>query len=376
MFDQMQLVVDGIIYKIQATGGISRIFTEIIPRICDFDQNVKITILTSGLLSQQIPQHSNIRNKRIPEIDRYLHPAIFSRNVVNRIKKSWNNVWIGNGKNKIWHSTYYTIPEKWEGLQTVTVADMIHERFPELFDGPGSEDFKELKKQCILAADAVISISEATSRDVQQIYNINDKRIHVVHLACSDFFRPLDKHDDPVNKNNNALFFLYVGSRAHYKNFHGMITAYSRWKEKGKVKLLVVGPQWTRDEQKSLTELGIEDRVELLTDVRDESLCILYNQALAFIYPSLYEGFGIPLLEAMACGCPVIASMIDTTVEVAGECPIYFDLDDKDSIISAFDTAVSEGRESMRVREGLEHVKKYSWEKTARGTLDVYRSLY
>jgi alpha-1,3-rhamnosyl/mannosyltransferase len=103
---------------------------------------------------------------------------------------------------------------------------------------------------------------------------------------------------------------------------------------------------------------------------------MLYNQAAAFVHPSLYEGFGIPLLEAMACGCPVVASRIPTTREVAGDCPIYFDPMQPDELITALDVALAEGRNSERVRRGLEWVKQYSWDRTARETLQVYRALF
>jgi len=255
------------------------------------------------------------------------------------------------------------------------VPDMIYERFPDLFTGEGSDRFREERKSCVLAADAVLCISDATRRDVQEFYQIGGDRLHVVHLACSDFFRPLPAGDLAQKGGARPPFFLYVGSRAHYKNFQGLLEAYSKWNGRAAARLLVVGPPWTPDEGRHISELGISGQVELMTDVRDEALCTLYNQAAAFIYPSLYEGFGIPLLEAMACGCPVIASRIPTTVEIAGDCCIYFELDSPDSLIDAFDKAVSEGRDGAIARAGLEHAKRFSWEKTARETLSVYRSL-
>jgi alpha-1,3-rhamnosyl/mannosyltransferase len=101
----------------------------------------------------------------------------------------------------------------------------------------------------------------------------------------------------------------------------------------------------------------------------------LYNQAVALVYPSLYEGFGIPLLEAMACGCPVIASRIPSTVEVAGEQPIYFEPVHLESLLAAFDLALAEGRNSERVRTGLEHAQDFSWDKTSSQVLEVYHAL-
>jgi glycosyltransferase involved in cell wall biosynthesis len=375
--EQLRLVVDGIIYQIQTTGGISRLFKEILPRMCRLDETLEMRIFTYGPLAQEAPRHPHIHHVQIPEISRYLRPAVFWRSAQGRITQTWVDLCRGKGKGKIWHSTYYTMPQAWKGLQVLTVADMIYERFPDLFRGSGSDHFRELQKRCVMAADAVLCISEATSKDVQEIYQLSSDRLRVVHLACSEIFRPLIENNalGPSSQVARQPFFLYVGSRAHYKNFHGLVNAYSRWKNTEEVRLLVVGPAWTQEEGKELADLGIQDKVDLISDVQDETLCSLYNQAAAFIYPSLYEGFGIPLLEALACGCPVIASRIPSSVEVAGGCPVYFEVGQEDSLITSFDTILAEGRKNPRTIAGLEHVKKFSWDKTALGTLGVYRSL-
>lgn len=368
----MHITVDGVIYQYQATGGISRLFTETLPRVCSLDEAVKMTLFTTGHLMQQLPAHPRIRHLRIADPTPYLRPAALWRPFEGRARQAWFGLSVGSGRGGIWHSTYFTRPPKtWKGLQAVTMPDMIYERFPDLFTGAGSDRFREERKRCVLAADAVLCISDATRRDVRELYGMDGDRLHVVHLACSDVFRPLPTQEGDAG----APFFLYVGSRAHYKNFQGLLDAYSKWSGRSGVKLLAVGPAWTPEEGRRLDELGISGRVEVLTDVRDEALCALYNQATAFIYPSLYEGFGIPLLEAMACGCPVIASRIPSTVEIAGDCPIYFEVPQPDSLLEALNTAVTEGRESMRARMGLEHAEQFSWEKSALGTLNVYQSM-
>jgi glycosyltransferase involved in cell wall biosynthesis len=141
------------------------------------------------------------------------------------------------------------------------------------------------------------------------------------------------------------------------------------------VDLVVVGKPWTPEEEHLLLDRGVGATVRLRTAVEDSRLCRLYNDAAAFLYPSLYEGFGIPLLEAMACGCPIVASRIPSTIEVAGACPIYFDPSDVHSCVEAFDVAMSEGHDSERVRQGIQQAKRYSWDETARRTLNVYREL-
>lgn len=371
----LHLVVDGIIYQSQSTGGISRLFTEILPRMCSLDEAMQMTLFTMGYLSQQLPEHQRIRRLLVPDIVPYLRPSFLWNPLEERIKQAWQSLWIGRGRGQIWHSTYFTRPSSWKGLQVVTMADMIYERFPNLFSGLGSDQFREQKKHCALSADAVICISEATRQDVQDFYQMNSDRLHVVHLACSDFFRPLRDDESESNHPGERPFLLYVGSRAHYKNFDGLLQAYSRWPMRRDVTLLVVGPPWTPGEAESLRMLGISDHVRLLTDVDDDALCRLYNRAAAFLYPSLYEGFGIPLLEAMACGCPVVASWIATTVEIAGDCPIYFEALDVDSLLCALDQVMDEGRDSSRTRAGLAHAGGYSWDRTAAETLRVYRGL-
>ena len=169
---------------------------------------------------------------------------------------------------------------------------------------------------------------------------------------------------------------LYVGDRTHYKNFRGLLKAYSRWPARRELDLVVISSKgWSDTEWRCLLDLGIARHVCLLTSVEDWELCDLYNQAAALVYPSFYEGFGIPLLEAMACGCPVVASRIPSTEEVAGSCPIYFDARDIESMMAALDVALTEGRNSPRCQRGLARARKYSWDLTARGMLDVYYEL-
>jgi len=263
----------------------------------------------------------------------------------------------------------------WDGLQVVTVADMIYERYVDLFNTPHDEQFRERKRHCITAADAVICISETTRRDLELFSGIGSDPAYTVPLACSHVFRQLGLGDDVLNPPIEQPFFLYVGDRTHYKNFDSLVQAYGACRSRQTVALVVVGRPWSHDEKRCLAVSGILDCVHLLTDVDDEALCHLYNRAAALIHTSLYEGFGIPLLEAMSCACPIVASRIPSTVEVAGECPVYFDSTEVESLLAAFDVVLSEGRNSERVQVGLEHVRGYSWDNTAGQILEVYRAL-
>lgn len=373
----MEIVIDGVVYQSQARGGISRVFNEVLPRLCDIDQTLRITLLTQGRLRQPLPKHRHIKHRPVPAFERYLRPNRVWQSVLPKIKHFMYNLWTGAGEGKIWHSTYYTMPEKWAGYSAATVHDMVFELFPQFYKGPNFDLFRQRKRLSVQRADAVICVSNTTRQDVLRLYELDADKAHVVPNACSDIFRRLDSTDLPASIHIEQPFILYIGNRARYKNFDVLAKTYSLWPRRKDVALVLVGARpISESEQQLMAELAIAKQVKLLKDVDDETLCRLYNSAAAFVYPSLYEGFGIPLLEAMACGCPIVASRIPSTIEVAGNSPIYFDLAEEDDLINALDTALSQGRNSERVQAGLRKVKSYSWDKTAAQTLEVYRSAY
>jgi glycosyltransferase involved in cell wall biosynthesis len=372
----MKLLVDGIIYQDLSHGGIPRLYTEILPRMCEMDNSLRVELLTSGRLARALPVHPSIHHRSLPAVDRLLRPQRLWGPIVWQIREQIQHMSMGSAGEGIWHSTYYTMPGKWwDGPAVVTVFDMIHERFAQFFRGSSSDQFRERKRRCVLTADAVICISKATQQDVLQFYRIDAARTQIVPLAVDKCFRVLNNAHCSSRSATQWPFLLYVGGRFHYKNFRLVLQAYNRWPQRKEVDLVVVGLPWSREERKYLDELGIRARIHLMKDVDDEGLCLLYNHAIGFVYPSLYEGFGIPLLESMACGCPVIASRIPSTVEVSGGCPIYFNPSEEEGLLAAFDIALSEGRDSERVKLGLDRVRQYSWDKAAMQTLEVYRAL-
>jgi glycosyltransferase involved in cell wall biosynthesis len=373
----MEVIVDGVIYQSQSRGGISRIFNEILLRMCEADDSLHITLLTSGRLRQVLPQHLHIMHRSIPNIERYLRPKRIWSPLILSANGIIQKALIGQGLGKIWHSTYYTLPQGWKGRSVVTIHDMVFERFRDFYRSTNADRLRERKQQCIRSADAVICVSETTRKDVKNFYDLDSNSVYVVPNACSDVFRQLEQSADIPILLTDQPFLLYVGIRSPYKNFGMLIRAYSKWHWRKEVALVLVGARpWSDDELQQLAQLQIQNRVQLLQDVDDETLCRLYNRAAAFVFPSLYEGFGIPLLEAMACGCPIVASRIPSTIEVAGECPIYFDPMEEDGLLNALDIALSDGRNRQRIQAGLKKVKSYSWDKTAEQTLKIYRSVY
>jgi glycosyltransferase involved in cell wall biosynthesis len=258
----------------------------------------------------------------------------------------------------------------------VTVYDCIYERYPDLFNSRYDDDFRTRKKRAIETADAVTCISEATRSELERFYGTHIKYVRVIPLGFDrDVFKPLEPHEGIAPGARAAPFLLYVGERWHYKNFGTLLLAYSTWSTRNHVDLVVVGRQWGPHEEQMLRSRGVSDRVRLLSGVSDMELSCLYRRAVALVFPSLYEGFGIPLLEAMACGCPIVASRIPSTIEVAGDCPFYFEPTSEEGLCAALDTVLARGRASSNVALGLRLCRSYSWEKTASQTLEVYHAL-
>ena len=368
------MFIDGVIYSLQSHGGISRLYNEIIPHMCVLDDSLHVTLLIDEKIRQFLPEHPRIKYQKIPRVERYLRPWRLWKPIIPRIQRFVRNAWVGKGKNKIWHSTYFTMPPKqWRGSHVVTVLDMIYELYQDLY--PDVDKFRERKSICIQNADAVICISETTRSDLLHLFDIQPSIVHVVPLAASYIFRK-DFIEDTCTFIERP-FLLYVGKRARYKNFSVLLKAYCEWKLNNQIDLIVVGGEkrWTVDEKRQIKKCGLQERIHLLENVTDEQLSKYYNKALAFITTSLYEGFGIPLLEAMACGCQIVASKIPATVEVAGEVPIYYEPNNPEDLLRKLDVAWSEGPNSNRVQLGLEKVRNYSWEKTAQKTLEVYYAL-
>jgi glycosyltransferase involved in cell wall biosynthesis len=263
--------------------------------------------------------------------------------------------------------------EPWDGYSVVTVVDMIYELFPELFCSPADQKFMQLKKACVESSDAVITISRTSANDIIRYYDVDPSCVYPIHLSASQAFKCLEK--DTGGNRASTPFFLYVGGRYHYKNFNFFIRAFSRWSQRKEVDLYIVGAPLTDEERKIISSFQIEDQIYCFSDISDDELCELYNRATALVYPSLYEGFGIPLLEAMACGCTVIASSIPSTHEVAGDFPIYFDPEEEVSLRDAFTAALTKEITANDINDAIEWAKKYSWEKTVNQTFNVYKAL-
>jgi len=371
----LRVVIDGIIFALQATGGISRVFSEVLPRICSLDAGVAIDLLMTLPRKQVLPQHEQIRIRQGPLREMALKPESVWRYPMSAFNGWWLQRNTSESTGAIWHSTYFTSPRHWPGPKVVTVHDMIYELYPQMFSSRAENGVREQKRHCVTDADAVICVSENTRQDVLEIYGLHTDKVHVAPNGFSPVFKRLPDLT-PLPSGMAGPFLLYVGARSHYKNFNGLLEAFSRWRERDSVSLVVVGQAWSGSEEQKIRELGISGRVLLQQNIGDIALRNLYNRALALVYPSLYEGFGIPLLEAMACGCPVICANTSSIPEVVGDAGIYFDPQNTEEIIDVMDYLIKHSDTVTELcKRGLNRVSQFSWERTASATYRVYRSL-
>ncbi len=251
----------------------------------------------------------------------------------------------------------------------VTVHDMTHELRPDSF--PVSDPSAERKKLMVERADRVIAISQQTKDDLIRLCGTPAEKIDVVHHGNS-LFMPV--HPELVTIELPERYVLFVGLRNKYKNFARMVQAMRPLMEKDRdLHLLCAGGgPFSEEESKIIHEMGIESRVKQMW-VSDDELAIMYNRAICFVYPSEYEGFGLPILEAYACGCPVLCADASCFPEIAGEGAVFFDPFNTEEITHRIQQmAEDSSRREEYIRRGELRLKDFSWRRCADETLACY----
>lgn len=367
----MKILVDGIIYSLQSNGGISRLYREVLPRICEQHDTVEISMYVAKPYRQILPQHERIKHVHL--LRRDLRPARLFQAIRPQVDQFILSM-IGDHSG-LWFSTYHTLPPFRPRAIIMPVYDLVYERYRMMFNLKGEERLRQQIKRSITEADLVACISQTTANDVIQMYGISPAKIKIIPLASSPFFKKVQPDDILSLLPTPKPFLLYVGGRLKHKNFSEFINAYACWTSRKTVDLIVVGDRWTSQEKQRLGELNVANQVHLLTGVDDDLLRDLYHQAVAFVYPSLWEGFGIPLLEAMACGCPIISSDIPSSREVAQDYPTYFELGHVESLHAAMDHVLSEMNTMTLAAKADKILSQYSWDTTANKLLEVFREV-
>lgn len=369
----MKIIFDGLIYYLQKQGGISRYFDELIEGFSNREDCEVIVLLRKNKIDKVFTDKvkleiidSTIHSEN--KIKKYI--SVFrDKYAVNRFLKQ-NDL-----SGAVFHYSYYTFYKNLKAKSVVTVHDLVHEKFPNFFGGILNKIYLLNKNKSILKADNLIAISEQTKNDLVEVYGIKQEKIDVVYHGLNKKFRIMAdelKSDFLKKKNIGKPFFLFVGNRSLYKNFNFLLTTFSSWERKEEFDIYCVGGgEFTSEENILIKKLNLTGKIKLIIFATEDDLVGFYNCSTALIYPSLYEGFGFPILEGLACGVKVLASDIPVFREIGGDLPIYFNPYDSKSLIKALNLSLSDGHN--RVSSGLEWVKKFSWENTISKTLQVYK---
>ncbi len=280
-------------------------------------------------------------------------------------------------KTDVLHTTYIA-PPVIPCRTVVTVHDLSFLTYPESLPPRARLLLTILVPLSVRRATRVIAISEYTRQDLVRRYRLPPEKIAVTHLAAGPAFRPRqDAHDEALPEKLIQPFLLAVGNLEPRKNLRRLVEAFAILvHDRGfPGSLVLVGKKGraANDLVSAVRRLRLESRVVFTRFVDERTLIILYNRALAFVYPSLYEGFGLPPVEAMACGCPVVASNVSALPEVLGDAALLADPTSTTALANAMEAVWQQPQLANMLRDkGLVQAKMYSWNDTARKTRQVY----
>lgn len=284
----------------------------------------------------------------------------------------------------LFHKTAFSPPIFYQGKTVVTVADLIGMLFPENFGPIASLYWSKWLPYSIQKADFIITISEATQKDVIRLLKIPEEKIQTIYIACSKEFRLIqDKNKLQEIKIKYHLpddYLLFVGTNEPRKNLAFLVKAfYDLKKEFPNLKLVIVGKKGWEKEPLSVKvdQLNLKKEILFPGYVDQEDLPGIYNLAKMLVFPSLYEGFGLPVLEALSCGLPVVCADNSSLPEVLGEAGFFIKANEIETYGKNITQVLKLNKSQLdKLREkSLYQAQKFSWEKCARETLKVYESL-
>ncbi|CAM6315273.1 glycosyltransferase family 4 protein [Enterobacter hormaechei] len=339
------IIIDGIIFSLQKSGGISVYFDKLL-----------------NFLSMQPEEVNHLL---------YKNENNYTRKLVVNKKFRWGlnferfrRVDINGGVNDIFHSSYYRLPSKqFSGKIITTVHDFTENLYPR---GLNSNILNMQKRRAILNSDGIICISENTKRDMHKFIpesvNIETR---VIYNGVADYsFCNANESFEP--------YVVFIGARGGYKNFEMCVSALQYIPE---IRLIVVGGGRFTDSELRLLDDKIPRRYEHTGFISESELEFIYQNSLALVYPSFYEGFGIPVIEAMKCGCPVIASKSSSVQEIAGDAAVLIENITAEKITQSLIKLKDPVVRRQKITSGLANAERFSWNKMALETLDFYNSV-
>lgn len=365
----MNVFFDYQIFYLQRYGGISRYFYELACELNEIE-NCKPGIIVPYNANEYIEKEKH--RKFISTFPPLLKKVFYNRFYdMHLFMNEYTLRKLTSGKkNTVLHETYYTNRIKTSVPRVITIHDMIYERFHNGL--PDEKLIIEQKKRAIEESDCIIAVSENTRKDLLDLYPSAASKTHVVYHGVTQSSHPgIDKfvHTKP--------FILHVGNRGWYKNFELLLEVFGEQKSINASFDLICfgGGKVTPKEEILIKKHGLRDKVLFLSG-GDALLVSLYKAAQALIYISNYEGFGMPVLEAMALSCPVLCSNTSSLPEVYGSAALAIDPKNREALIHGMSTILSDDpvRNNL-IRSGLSQSARFTWKRCAEETFDLYKTL-
>lgn len=382
----MKILYDHQIFEHQRIGGVSRYFTEIIRNLPDtvhpevsvqysFNEYLKNLDIPFVWKNQLLSYYSFLPSiefkgkKRLFSFLQKRNPAKYPDYLAINRQKSIEAIKGGNFD--IFHPTFfedYYLDYLNRKPYVLTVHDMIIELYPEFINSPL---FIQRKKKLVDNAAHIIAVSENTKRDIINVFGTPEEKISVIYHASS-LADNKKKPDELPEK-----YLLYVGDRRlGYKNFGFFISAIQPLLLSDKdLYVVCTGDHFTEEETRFFDQLGIRDRLRIVF-VEDDQMFGMYQSAQVFIYPSYYEGFGIPVLEAFQAGCPLVLADASCFREVANDAGLYFAPKSPQALRhAALEAMNNKATRDSLIQKGQERLSDFSWSKSAEQTAEVYRKV-
>lgn len=359
-------------------GGIGRYVKELIKNLAKIDSSSTYFLINSyrhkvdDILNSK---HDNFKTIAFPLPRRLLY-VLWLEFGIPRIESF-------TGKIDILHTPCPTIPGCKAKL-VVTIHDLSFLKFREIFSNWSHYYQKRSLQICSSKATAIIAVSTATKNDILKYTGISEERIVVIHEGVNSHFHPITEQA-LIKKTRDKYqlsspYILFVGTLEPRKNIHRLIEAFSELIYNGirNYQLVIAGKRgwFYKDIFKKVVELKLQEYIEFIDSPPDEDIPILMSGASLFVYPSLYEGFGLPPLEAMACGIPVVTSNVSSLPEVVGDAAILVNPMNTKELAEGMNVGLNDKtfRQHL-IEKGIKRARLFSWEAMAKKTLSLYKNL-
>ncbi|HBJ72323.1 MAG TPA: hypothetical protein DDY88_01080 [Actinobacteria bacterium] len=373
----MRVAYDSEIFVRQQRGGISRYFAELIGNFSAHPElDVDPVLLFSRCSNQHLRQIVPQLTADMPElravprgVPRMLHLSDRPKNAFLRYRAGGTH---SQGRFDLLHTTYFR-PQHPDIARSSNLAVTLYDMIPELLGMDMHSGPHRDKHQTLLRADLIISISQTSADQLHQLLPTTSSKTVVIPLGVSDAFL----NGNPKSPTQvDFPYVLYVGSRKKYKGFELLLAALATLRSQGNdLGLAIAGEPLAADEMQAINEVLPASRVHQCTPDDDE-LAGLYRSAEAFVFPSAMEGFGLPILEALACGCPVVASDIPVFHEVAENFINFFEPGSAEDLARALaQMLVDSAGQAARSEAGIGHARQITWQATAKATAAAYGEL-